>query len=225
MDKLATFLVEYGLTLDKGQIESFEIFQEDLYACNETRNLTRVPEDECWVRHFADSLLFQDLFPVNASVLDIGTGPGFPAWPLACARQDLQVTALDSNGKMIAFLGRHKLRNMEIVQARAEDWDVREAFDFVTGRALAPLPAQLEISIRPCKIGGAVIPMRTLSDDLQPPILRALGLDLADTITRELPEGNGTRVMPVYAKRLKTNPKFPRSWADIKASLSQSSKT
>src|ERR1041384_3584956 len=128
-----------GLELTPEQVAQFEAFEAKLYEANAVMNLTRVPREECWLRHFVDSLLFQDLIPDRASVLDIGTGPGFPAWPLACARPDLQLTAMDSSGKMLGFLQRQGLPNLETIQIRAEEWGVRDRFDVVTGRAVAPL--------------------------------------------------------------------------------------
>ena len=62
---------------------------------------------------------------------------------------------------MLGFLASQPLPNLEIVQGRAEEWEAREAFDVVTGRALAPLAIQLELSAGLARIGGAVIPMRT----------------------------------------------------------------
>ncbi|HZH99340.1 MAG TPA: RsmG family class I SAM-dependent methyltransferase, partial [Fimbriimonadaceae bacterium] len=115
-------LIGIGITLDEGMLHAFEQFEEDLYRSNAVMNLTRVPREECYLRHFLDSLLFHDLIPAGASVLDIGTGPGFPAWPLALCRKDLHVLALDSSGKMLGFLRRHPLPNLEVVQERAEEW-------------------------------------------------------------------------------------------------------
>ncbi|HTQ09739.1 MAG TPA: RsmG family class I SAM-dependent methyltransferase, partial [Fimbriimonadaceae bacterium] len=124
----AKALTELGLDLTPLQSEQFDLFEERLYQWNEVMNLTRVSRDECWLRHFVDSLLIQDLVPWKASVLDVGTGPGFPAWPLACARPDLQVTAIDSSGKMIGFLNRNPLPNLKTLQVRAEEWKMRERF-------------------------------------------------------------------------------------------------
>ncbi len=179
-------------------------------------NLTRVPREEAWLRHFVDSLLFQDLIPQGASVLDVGTGPGFPAWPLACARPDLQVTALDSSGKMLGFLRSQSLPNLEIVQARAEEWGRREAYDVVTGRALAPLPLQLELSAPALKVGGLLIPMRTPADDLREPLWEALGLRPAGREERTLPETDVVRVFPLFTKETPTHARYPRRWAEMK---------
>ena len=179
-------------------------------------NLTRVPREEAWLRHFVDSLLFQDLVPQGARVLDIGTGPGFPAWPLACVRPDLQLVALDSSGKMLRFLESQPLDNLEIVQARAEEWGVREAFDVVTGRALAPLPLQLELSAPPLRVGGKLLPMRTPADDLQSPYWDVLGLRPAGRHVRYLPDTDVTRVFPEFFKEPPTAAIYPRRWAEMK---------
>ncbi len=196
---------------------AFDAFEEALYTANATMNLTRIPREEAWLRHFVDSLLFQDLVPEGARVLDIGTGPGFPSWPLACARPDLQVVALDSSGKMLGFLKSQPLPNLEVVQARAEDWGVRDEFDVVTGRAVAPLPIQLELSTPPLKVGGLLIPMRTPMDDLQEPHWEVLGLRPAGRHVRRLPFTDVERLFPVFAKEKPTPAWIPRRWAEMRA--------
>lgn len=202
------------IALAARQLDSFQQFEEALYEANRTRNLTRVPREECWTRHFLESLLFHDLIGMGSSVLDIGSGPGFPAWPLACARPDLQVTAMDSNGKMIDFLRSQPLPNLLVVQARAEECQMRAGFDCVTGRAFAPLPIQLEVSAPLVKIGGMVIPMRTDKDYALPSkTLADLGLQLRET--RAVPGDAGMRVFPVYEKIAPTDMKYPRRWAEM----------
>jgi 16S rRNA (guanine527-N7)-methyltransferase len=218
-DPIARFLQwanENGLELLEDKVDRLAAFEEELYAANQVMNLTRVPREECWVRHYVDSLLFHDLFPRDSSVLDIGTGPGFPAWPLAWARPDLSITAIDSNRKMLSFLESQHLPNLKVLEGRVEEWDVRERFDCVTGRALAPLAPQLEISVGPCKVAGKVMPFRTPSDDPQAAGLRTLGLKLVEIVYRKLPETAAERMLPIYEKTEPTNPKFPRRWAEIK---------
>jgi 16S rRNA (guanine527-N7)-methyltransferase len=212
-----------GLDLSSEQVQQFSEFEESLYAANETMNLTRVPREECWSRHFIDSLLFQDLLPVGSKVLDIGTGPGFPAWPLACARPDLQVVALDSNGKMLGFLNQHLLPNLNAVNGRAEELGAREEFDVVTGRAVAPLPIFMEISAAAAKVKGVVIPMRTARDaaEIEQCNFLGLGLKLEKSSERSLPisaegEEEVHRLFPVLRKFKKTPDRYPRSWAEIK---------
>lgn len=211
---LAAELERMGLNLDLDAVAAFE---EDLYAQNAVMNLTRVPREEAWLRHILDSLLIAEFIPQGSSVLDIGTGPGFPAWPLALARPDLQVTAMDSSGKMLGFLRRHLLPNLSIEQGRAEELGLQEAFDVVTGRALAPLAIQLELSARPCRKRGMVLPMRTPND--LPEIERlasVLGLELEEVHRRTLSVIDAERVFPVYRKVEKTPHGYPRPWAKIR---------
>jgi 16S rRNA (guanine527-N7)-methyltransferase len=217
-DRFGELLGEIGIPSDEALLQAFSNFEEDLYAANQVMNLTRVPREECWLRHFLDSLLFHDLLPPSSKVLDIGTGPGFPSWPLALARPDLKVTALDSSGKMLGFLRRHQLPNLEIVQERGEDWGVRDQFDIVTGRAVAPLPLQLELSAAPCLIGGAVIPMRTAQDaeEIYRFAQNGLGLLLEDVHERRLPELDAPRVFPVFRKASPTPRQYPRPWSEMK---------
>lgn len=214
--RLSSHSADLGLTLDDAALDRFEAFEAALYQANEVMNLTRVPREECWLRHFLDSLLVAPLLPRDGVVLDIGTGPGFPAWPLACARPDLHVVALDSSGKMIGFLQRQALPNLEVLQGRAEEWEEREAFDVVTGRAVAPLPIQIELSAGLVKTGGAAIPMRTPNDDLEDLDLAPLGLRLDEVRTAELPVIDAARVFPIYRKIARTQERFPRRWAEIK---------
>lgn len=208
------FLESIRLDASTEIVGRFATFHERLYAHNQVKNLTRVAADEAWERHFADSLLFQDLIPVGSLVLDIGTGPGFPAWPLAAARRDVHVTAIDSNAKMLEFLREHPLPNLEIVLGRIEEMDWREKFDVVTGRALAPLPIQLEVSAAACKVGGAVIPMRTSRDEFTVEAAVELGLVLEDVVLRPLDDA--LRAAPIYRKVKATPAKYPRRWSDIK---------
>ena len=209
---------ELGLELSEAQLDSFAAFEEALYESNKVTNLTRVPREECWRRHFLDSLLLSPLIPEASSVLDIGAGPGFPAWPLACSRQSLRVTALDSSGKMIGFLRTQPLPNLFAIQERAENWGVRESFDFVTGRALAQLPIQLELSAPPCKVGGLVVPMRTPAeiDSFTDPAFGKLGLRLERVVESRLAGGDEIRSFPVYRKEKATPKPFPRKWAEMK---------
>jgi 16S rRNA (guanine527-N7)-methyltransferase len=207
-----------GLAVLGSTLGAFQEFLDSLYEANQVMNLTGIDKEEAWLRHFADSLLFADLIPQGVEVLDVGSGPGFPAWPLACARPDLQVTALDSSGKMLAFLQSQPLPNLSLELGRAEDFDSREDFDIVTGRAVAPLAIQLELSAGPCRVGGAVIPMRTTGDDLRNVKTQALGLKLESEEERKLPETDIVRVFPIYRKVKETPDRYPRRWAEIKAS-------
>jgi 16S rRNA (guanine527-N7)-methyltransferase len=207
-----------GLSLEAAQLDRFEGFEAALYEANQTKNLTRVPRDACWRRHFADSLLLAEFLLTGVRVLDLGTGPGFPAWPLALARPDLQVTALDSNGKMLSFLKSNPLPNLVVSEGRAESWKTSDPYDVVTGRAVAPLTIQLEISAPLCKVGGLVLPFRTPSDRPVPTRVQPLGIALESVNTRVVSGDDAERVFPAYRKVAQTGSRYPRSWAEVRRS-------
>ena len=210
---------ELGISLSEEQLAAFEYFEEDLYEANEVMNLTRVRQEDCYIRHFLDSIMIgkivSELAP-GGSMLDIGCGPGFPSWPVACAFPSIQVTALDANGKMLGFLDRHRLDNLTIEHVRAEEVRERERFDVVTGRAVAPFGIQLEISAAQVKQGGHFIPMRTPTDDLTSGNWTKLGLDLVETREQAIPGTDIVRVFPIFKKNRQTAPYYPRKWPDIK---------
>ena len=210
---------ELGITLSDEQLAAFEYFEEDLYEANEVMNLTRVPREDCYIRHFLDSIMIgkivAELTP-GGSMLDVGCGPGFPSWPVARTFPLLQVAALDANGKMLGFLDRHRLENLTIEHVRAEDVKERERFDVVTGRAVAQFGIQLEISAAQVKQGGYFIPMRTPTDDLTSGNWTKLGLDLVETREQTIPGTEIVRVFPIFKKNRQTAPFYPRRWPDIK---------
>jgi 16S rRNA (guanine527-N7)-methyltransferase len=216
LDLLSAFCRERGMALSPEQVALFEQYRDVLYRMNEVANLTRVPREDCEVRHFIDSLLVAEFVPQGARVLDVGTGPGLPAWPLACARPDLRVVAMDSTGKMLRVLGEVPLPNIDVRQHRAEEADARESFDFVTGRAVAPLSAQLELSAAWAVRGGLVVPFRTPNDAIVK--LPQLGLKLKCIEERALPTTDVVRVFPIYRKERRTPEHYPRTWAQIKSS-------
>lgn len=215
---LSEQLAAIGLAVDEASLDRLESFEEALYSANQLMNLTRVPREECWVRHFLDSVLWHQLIGKAATVLDIGCGPGFPCWPLACLRPDLRIDGLDSSGKMLGFLRSQPLPNLRAIEGRAEEWGVRDAYDVVTGRAVAPLPIQLELSAAPCKKGGRVVPMRSAGDREQIDSFdpEEFGLRLCEVVKMNLPIVNAARLFPVYEKVKDTPQRYPRRWAEIK---------
>ena len=219
MDLLVAYCRQIGVSLSQQQIEAFETYRENLYRLNEVMNLTRVPFEECETRHFVDSLLVAEFVPQGASVLDIGTGPGLPAWPLACARADLRVTAMDSSGKMLRALEAVPLENLTVRQRRAEDVDGSESFDLVTGRAVAPLVQQLEVSAAWVKVGGCVVPFRTPNerDEVEKSKPSVFGLALESIEERRLPHTDALRLFPLFRKTKPTPKRFPRTWAEIRS--------
>lgn len=219
LSALIKYCVTEGQPLNEDQIESFRVFGETLYEQNKFMNLTRVPFEDCAARHFVDSLLISDLIPTGSKVLDLGCGPGFPSWPLACFRADLQVFALDSSKKALSFLKSMPLDNLTVIESRAEELSSLGSFDVVTGRAFAPFPIQSEVSIPLVKIGGQFIPMRTENEisTIEVFPLKRLGAVLEKIQFKDEPSIPGIRAFPIIKKTGKTASKFPRMWAEILA--------
>ena len=139
-----------------------------LQECNSRMDLTAVTEEEETVdRHFIDSLtvLKTGLIGEQDSLIDVGTGAGFPGLVLAIACPDLQVTLLDSQQKRLTFLEKVSTetdtRNITIVHARAEDGarkaGLRERFDRAAARALAPTNVLCEYLLPYVKVGGCAL--------------------------------------------------------------------
>ncbi len=139
-----------ALDLAPGSGAKLEQLLDELERWNRKINLTAIRDrNEMVTAHLADSLVAEPLIE-GASVLDVGTGPGFPGLPLAIARPDLSFTLLDSNNKKIQFVqhaaGVLGLDNVEAVWARTEDYAPGYRFDSVTARALATVPRLLELA-------------------------------------------------------------------------------
>jgi 16S rRNA (guanine527-N7)-methyltransferase len=207
-----------GLDIEDRRDE-LSIFVESLYEVNKVRNLTRVSPEDAALRHIVDSLLVVPFIPDGSHVLDVGCGPGFPAWVIAWARPDVSVLALDSNSKMQWFLSQHSRVNLGQRIQRAEEDILRDQFDVVTGRALAPFGIQAEVSAAWLTVGGIFIPFRTEAEraEIESANLGMLGLKLREMNKVELPDGAGTRLFPVWEKVKPTPIEYPRSWAKIKA--------
>lgn len=167
IEQLKPILENHGLDLSTGQYERLEQFHALLLAWNKKIDLTNVPEEEMALAHYADSLLplaAPGLFPFGASLIDVGTGAGFPGMAIAIARGDMRVCLLDALNKRCAFLTEVKeklgLANVDILHARAEDaarGPGRGAFQVATARAVAPLAVLAEYLLPFVKKGGKAI--------------------------------------------------------------------
>ena len=154
--------------------DRFALYCTQLQEWNQRMNLTAITDDEgVAVKHFADSLLPLTMvqLPVGASLVDVGSGAGFPGLPMALARPDLRVTFLDSLQKRLTFLA--QLTQMlgvpaATLHARAEDGaqdsELREQFDMATARAVAAMPVLTEYCLPFVKNGGIFAAMKGPSE-------------------------------------------------------------
>ena len=141
---------------------AFDRYAEMLTERNEKVNLTAITApDEIRVKHFTDSLAAIDLIKTGATVLDIGSGAGFPGIPLKIARDDISVTLLDSVNKKVAFMNEVivdlGLKNIEAVHARIEDFPHKGEFDVAVSRAVAELTTLVEYALPFVKVGGTFV--------------------------------------------------------------------
>lgn len=163
-------LAEFGITLDEAARDRFCRYHDLLIEWNEKMNLTALtaPRDVA-VKHFIDSLMllqYTDI-PQGASLIDVGTGAGFPGLAVKIARPDIRLTLLDSLQKRLIFLDtvceELGLEGVETVHSRAEDGArgaLRESFDFAAARAVAPLNVLCEYCLPYVKVGGKFLAMK-----------------------------------------------------------------
>lgn len=161
-------LKELGIILSDYQINQFLKYYELLIEWNQFMNLTSITEyDEVMKKHFVDSLSLIKAFDVskNISLIDVGTGAGFPGLALKIAFPNLKVTLLDSLNKRIKFLDEVILQlgltDVETVHGRAEDFakpgKLREKYDLCVSRAVANLTSLSEYCLPFIKVGGEFI--------------------------------------------------------------------
>ncbi|MFQ5413751.1 MAG: 16S rRNA (guanine(527)-N(7))-methyltransferase RsmG [Phycisphaerae bacterium] len=173
---LTAAVAPWGFALEPVQRDRLERHYHAMIAANRRMNLTRITEPrDAAVKHYADSLAVWSWSrrrnaPVR-TVLDVGTGAGFPAVPLAVVWPDVAITAIDGTNKKIAFVKDAcrsiGLDNLTAVHARAERWDSGATFDMVVVRAVAPLATVLAHAHRRVARDGYFIAYKTASLDEQ----------------------------------------------------------
>lgn len=218
-------LAELEIKLSEKQKEQFHQYYELLVEWNKVMNLTGITEyDEVNEKHFVDSLSVKKVIDLEKieSVIDIGTGAGFPGIPLKIAYPHLHVVLLDSLQKRIKFLDTVietlGLENIETLHGRAEDYakkvEYREQFDICVSRAVANLSTLSEYCIPYVKKGGAFISYKSGEVDEEvkqsEKAVQILGGKIKDIIKFQLP---GTEIGRSFVKIEKvesTKKKYPR---------------
>lgn len=226
-EEAAAMFAAYDLDVSRETYDKMEKYAAFLVDYNQNVNLTAVTEgEEILKKHFLDSLLLDHFgkIPTSATLLDIGSGAGFPGVPLALQRPDLEITLLDSLQKRITFLQKlseHLECKYDAFHGRAEldarKETMREQFDVVTARAVAAMPTLAEYCLPFVKVGGLWLAMKGPGEPVEP-AKRAIGLlggSLLDTIRYQLPGGDD-RVIYVVKKVSHTPTKYPRNSGQIK---------
>ena len=210
-------------------IEKFRSFTDIFLEANAAFNLTAIKEiPDVIAKHYADCLLAEELFPIGASVMDIGCGGGFPTFPLAIARPDLSITAVDSTQKKISFVAETAkqlgLSSITALCARAEAEELRpyrEGFDVVTSRAMARMTVLSELAVPFVKVGGKLVALKgALGAEEQKEAERALkilGIGSSNAIraTLKTEVGEEVRYFLIATKQKPTPAQYPRQYAAI----------
>lgn len=221
-------LAAHGVTLDREALMRLDLYAERLIETNRRFNLTAVTDpDEVTVKHFADSLVLlgKTEFPAGASLLDVGTGAGFPGLALKLARPDLQVAFLDGTRKKLGFISSVLEETGlagETLHLRAEEAGklpkYREKFDFVTARAVADMAVLVEYCLPFVRAGGLFLAMKSAAagEEVQSAAgaVRLLGGKTEQNLLFDLVENTPRRI--VFVRKIsQTPPKYPRASAKI----------
>ncbi len=216
----------FGLELSESAYSDFDKYAKLLVEWNEKINLTAITDPSgITEKHFLDSLAIFKTGCVNdnASVIDVGTGAGFPGVPMKIFKNDIQLTLLDSLNKRIKFLNDVSDDlglDAVCIHSRAEDGakkaDLRESFDIATARAVASLPILCEYCIPYVKIGGIFAALKGPNENATDSFTayRILGAEIAEVIEYDLPCGD-KRQLIIYNKIKETPSKYPRKSVQI----------
>ncbi len=220
-----------GIELSDKQLEQFDTYYQLLIKWNEVMNLTAITEfDDVCKLHFVDSISSYNFFDFSASdysLIDIGTGAGFPGIPLKIVFPNLKITLLDSLNKRLNFLnevidslGLNDEGFIVTLHGRAEDHckpsgnSLRESFDIAVSRAVANMSTLSEYCLPYVKVGGKFIAYKSekAQDELKSAkgALHLLGGTLSSAEEFLLPDSDVSRTICIVDKKEKTSKKYPR---------------
>lgn len=225
-----------NVDLSAEQVEALEIYLQELAAFNEHTNLVSNAEASVVIdNHILDSLtlvpVIERLRPSgDASLIDIGSGAGFPGLILAVACPNLNVTLVESIGKKCNFLAACAVSlslgsRLQVLNERAEELaherGMRECFDFATARAVGNVEMISEFCLPFLRAGGYFLAQKSraqLNDELEPgnASIRVLGGKIEDTLTVDNPATGKDFALVLVKKVAGTPSKYPRSFGQIK---------
>ncbi len=230
MKDLSYYTKQMNITLSEKQLEQFDTYMNMVIEKNQVMNLTAITDpEEFALKHFADSLSLIPAVPElkyisekPVTMVDVGTGAGFPSVPLKIAYPNIQLTLLDSLNKRISFLDNVistlGLENVTTIHARAEEGgrrkDLRDTFDVVTSRAVANLSTLTEYCLPYAKVGGLFISYKSgnIDEELASAerAIKLLGGKLENVIHFQLADTDNSRSFVMIRKEKPTPKAYPR---------------
>ncbi len=215
-----------GAEISEEQAETLLQYADLLLAANAKVNLTAITDpEEIRIKHLVDSLSITSIPELRGSVADVGSGPGFPGVVIAAVKSDCSVTLIEATAKKLSFC-LQTAQDLGIpihgVHGRAEELArgaLRESFDAVTARAVAPLPSLCEFCLPLVKVGGSMIAMKgpTIEEEITNAgaAIQELGGELICVRRLFLPDGSD-RSVAVIGKKRSTPDNYPRNGKKIR---------
>lgn len=229
---LRTEALKIGIELTNKQLENFEKYKKLLVEWNEKMNLTAITADyDVIMKHFVDSLEIVKYIEKGSKVIDVGTGAGFPGVVIAIYfENNINITLLDSLNKRLIFLEEVikvlGLKHVNVVHARAEEYvqneNIRESYDTVVSRAVAPLNILLEYDIPYLKTGKKALFLKgnNVKEEIEEAknALSILNSEISNiyTYSYTIDEERYNRNILEIIKKKETSKKYPRNYGKIK---------
>jgi len=223
----------FDIHLTEEQVDKFFAYYELLIEWNGKMNLTTITElEDVIVKHFIDSLSICKYVDIEDedTIIDVGTGAGFPGIPIKIVYPNVKITLVDSLNKRVKFLDevikQLKLKNIETIHARVEDLahdiDHRQSYDYCMSRAVANLAALTEYCLPFIKVGGQLLALKgpSISEEIENSgeAIKILGGVLSNLEFFDIPYSDLKHNLVIIDKELDTPLKFPRKTVKIKKS-------